>query len=66
MKAEVAFTSLCRVLFSKMALFEVTGLLCVCVFADTLSRFEPFRCPLHRICVTWSCRAFKEGYVDPV
>lgn len=49
-KAEFAFTRLCRVLFYKMALFEVTELLCVRVFVDMLSRFETYRRTRHR---TW-------------
>lgn len=32
----------CRVLFYKMALFEVTELLCVCVFVDMWSRSETY------------------------
>lgn len=49
-KTEFAFTRLCRVLFYKMALFEVTELLCVRVFVDMLSRFETYRRTRHR---TW-------------
>lgn len=67
-KAEFAFTRLCRDAFYKMALFEVTELLCVCVFVDMLSRFERYRCTCHRIWiwVTWSCWALTEDYVDRV
>lgn len=48
-KAEFAFARLYRVLFYKMALFEVTELLCVCMFVDMLSRFEACRCTRHRV-----------------